>query len=665
MKWSEFLSSLTLQTPLVVPPPANLVQPPAPAGSDHGEGLSFPSERAPPRKVYAAPANTLPSLNDNFSAALDRKLEELGKLDEEVPTQLIHRVREDLRRWSAPRLRNYSEDTVRALFNGTVSAAATAIVKALDVVLQVDRDPDDVGYYINTNLPGGADRGEGLLRLGETGEDARGIKLGVEYKTCTASDVGGLWKRYEQGFAAGELKLGPAVDDAVRSLVFKATLSALRLNHRLFLFNDGYSYSLLIRDAQKRDILNTPFVHVANDTQLVLFLVSRFYTFQDEDSLLRPLIAKLEVPSSTPSSQTTNLAPKAFAFEKPATRSTSKSAPLPRITPLQGQKYTLVFPPGSLYTHLDASPILFFTSPLTANSGDGSMSSSSSERHKKPRNSNESVCSVTDSTASSSFHSLSTDSASSCTTNSSAHVKQPSTSLLTLPSASVPPDTTSPPPLPSTSSAQPAPASQVVDLTQLLGDGLTSTVFLADLEGRKVAIKLSHINEVATLEAEALFLTRHASVLRGIAVDMVCLMRVEMVEGRRVELPTDAGGTSRWKGARVMVMEYGGEAPKEWHDLNLEQRLSLFVSLICVHRAGLEHGDAEPRNAVAFPSTKDDPLGSPRWLDWGHAREQHVCEGRQCPELARVARDMDLDAADGGEGEERVQAAARTAGVEW
>ncbi|GAA6001671.1 uncharacterized protein JCM10292_004987 [Rhodotorula paludigena] len=128
-------------------------------------------------------------------------------------------------------------------------------------------------------------------------------------------------------------------------------------------------------------------------------------------------------------------------------------------------------------------------------------------------------------------------------------------------------------------------------------------------------------------------------------------------------LTTDAvsvlGVFKRADGRFCVVMEDGGEAPDEWPDLSLNQRISLMVSLFRIHQVGgVMHNDITPRNVVAQRASPAHPLGRPKWIDWAHCGAHASCDGARCPELAGTMREMGLrEASDVEEVKERVHAA--------
>ncbi|GJN94064.1 hypothetical protein Rhopal_007128-T1 [Rhodotorula paludigena] len=118
----------------------------------------------------------------------------------------------------------------------------------------------------------------------------------------------------------------------------------------------------------------------------------------------------------------------------------------------------------------------------------------------------------------------------------------------------------------------------------------------------------------------------------------------------------------RGDGRQCLIVEDGGAAPDKWKDLSEPQRLSLFVSMLRIHqRAHVQHGDIAPRNTVFKAPTPSDPLGSPRWIDWGSTEPHEACAGVRCGELDTLLGELDLS--DEAIDEARTQAQAD--GLTW
>ncbi|GAA5830310.1 hypothetical protein JCM3770_000147, partial [Rhodotorula araucariae] len=160
--------------------------------------------------------------------------------------------------------------------------------------------------------------------------------------------------------------------------------------------------------------------------------------------------------------------------------------------------------------------------------------------------------------------------------------------------------------------------------------------------------------------------------LRGAETDIEDEIRLLSGQLRVVErdiVPIEASYV-RSDGRPLLFMRYAGVAPECWADVAPEQRSSLVLSLLRIHqRAGVEHGDAGPRNvvvpdnkavAVAVASSALVPA-TPRWIDWGHAEQHPHCTGSQCYELADLVRQMRLQDNE----VEAIARAAREEGLVW
>ncbi|BGP47192.1 hypothetical protein JCM10450v2_003044 [Rhodotorula kratochvilovae] len=92
----------------------------------------------------------------------------------------------------------------------------------------------------------------------------------------------------------------------------------------------------------------------------------------------------------------------------------------------------------------------------------------------------------------------------------------------------------------------------------------------------------------------------------------------------------------------AVILEFGGESPREWGELDKETRLSLFLALVRIHQEhAVAHNDVAPRNCVVERSAKGEARA--RWIDWGAASVGHDCAGvKACGELAHAANEMGL-----------------------
>ncbi|GAA5999961.1 hypothetical protein JCM10207_005991 [Rhodosporidiobolus poonsookiae] len=218
----------------------------------------------------------------------------------------------------------------------------------------------------------------------------------------------------------------------------------------------------------------------------------------------------------------------------------------------------------------------------------------------------------------------------------------------------------SPPPEPALEPPSlPAPS---LRLTTLIATGLSSRVWRCTLNGHRVIVKISRRERASDLSHEASLLFS-VPLLREVAVSALGVLRVEEVDGKSVWESDEDGQARRERGKVVLIMEDGGQSPRDWFELTVEQRIHLLVSLFRLHLdAEILHGDVCPRNAVVHPTSPDDALGSPppRWIDFGHAKPAHHCPGRGCRELEDAMRDMGIDG-----GDELFVEELRGAGVRW
>ncbi|GAA6002209.1 hypothetical protein JCM10207_003126 [Rhodosporidiobolus poonsookiae] len=196
-------------------------------------------------------------------------------------------------------------------------------------------------------------------------------------------------------------------------------------------------------------------------------------------------------------------------------------------------------------------------------------------------------------------------------------------------------------------------------LTDLIGSGVSCRAWSASFGGMQFVVKSSRFDHEDDLRFEYNLLASTAT-LAEVAIPHLFLLRLEEINGESVWEPDCDGEARPEKGKVFVIMQHGGDAPAEWTDLTQQQKTFLFIALLRMHAAGILHGDAEPRNTVVKARTPNDPLGSPRWIDFAQAEDGHICEGRRCGELDAALAEMGLE----GE-EEHLVEAARAAGLRW
>ncbi|KAJ6603621.1 hypothetical protein DFH09DRAFT_854818, partial [Mycena vulgaris] len=80
-------------------------------------------------------------------------------------------------------------------------------------------------------------------------------------------------------------------------------------------------------------------------------------------------------------------------------------------------------------------------------------------------------------------------------------------------------------------------------------------------------------------------------------------------------------------GSSVLIMSNAGVPLTQFDELSASDRHKLLAHLICLHQAGVQHNDMEPRNIVMSASR------GPVIIDFDNASLGHSCPGLSCTEL--------------------------------
>ncbi|GAA5822263.1 hypothetical protein JCM3770_002508 [Rhodotorula araucariae] len=179
-----------------------------------------------------------------------------------------------------------------------------------------------------------------------------------------------------------------------------------------------------------------------------------------------------------------------------------------------------------------------------------------------------------------------------------------------------------------------------------VGQGVSARIYTFETAGAKYILKIALRGAETDIKDEIRYLSGQ---LRVVERDVVPI-EASYVRGDGRPLLSCGTQVSRLRAGTPSLPNSGAS--------------SLVLSLLRIHqRAGIEHGDAAPRNVVV-PNNNNNAVTSsalvsatPRWIDWGHAEQHSHCTGSQCWELADLVGQMRL-------GDNEVEAIAHVASQE-